>query len=100
MTSEPIGPRGIVAGRRAGVTLLELLVCLALLALVAAIVAPTVRSLTHVQPADDPVRAACREASVTARTVTVRVVRRDTLVSVACYPGGEVSRTVTGPERS
>jgi prepilin-type N-terminal cleavage/methylation domain-containing protein len=79
---------------RVGLTLLELLVCVAVLAIVASAVVPAARTPTFAAPAADPLYAACRTSSVAARTVMVRIVRRDTVIHAACYPGGEIRRSI------
>lgn len=79
---------------RVGLTLLELLVCVAVLAIVASAFVPTARTPTFAAPTADPLYAACRTSSVVARTVTVRIVKRDTVIHAACYPSGEIRRAI------
>lgn len=87
-------PRANRIRPRVGLTLLELLVCVAVLAIVASAFVPAARTSTFASPPADSLHAACRTASVVAHAVTARIATRDSVVHVACYPGGMIRRSI------
>ncbi|HEY2849482.1 MAG TPA: prepilin-type N-terminal cleavage/methylation domain-containing protein [Gemmatimonadaceae bacterium] len=84
------------SARRAGTTLVELLVVLAILATLAGVAALSVRRAPSTDPGDvwATIAAARRNAMRTGRETTVVVLRNGSPLSVALYPDG---RTIADP---
>lgn len=76
--------------RRAGTTLVELLVVLAILATLAGVAALAVRRTPRVDPADAwiMIAAARRRAMIAGVETTIVVMRNGSALSVALYPDG------------